>query len=347
MSERIITYGEAIREATEQEMARDPNVVVFGIGADDPKAIFGTTRGLLERFGPQRCFDTPLAEDCMTGVAIGMSMAGLRPINCHIRMDFMMLAMNQIVNIAAKARYMYGEQVSIPIVIRGIIGRSWGQGAQHSQALHALYMHTPGLKVIAPASPHDVKGALIQAIRDPDPVIFIEQRMLHYQKGPVPEDLYTVPFGKARVLAEGRDITLVGISWTTVECLRARTLLKDAGIDAGVIDTLSLSPLDDATMAAAAERTGRLLCVDNGWTMCGASAEIVARLAERFGSKNPVHLRRMGFAPTICPATKNLENEFYPDASKIAAAAHEMVKGTKRAWPFVDAHEITNFKGPF
>src|SRR5947208_7402484 len=147
-------------------MARDPSVIVLGIGVDDFKAVYGTTRGLLEKFGPERVFDTPLSEDGMTGVAIGAAMAGLRPIHVHIRMDFLTLAMNQIVNIAAKARYMYGGSVSVPLVIRAIIGRSWGQGPQHSQALHALFMHVPGLKIVAPATPYDAKGALIQAIRD-------------------------------------------------------------------------------------------------------------------------------------------------------------------------------------
>ncbi|TMJ08413.1 MAG: alpha-ketoacid dehydrogenase subunit beta, partial [Bacillati bacterium ANGP1] len=158
--ERILTYAEAVREATKQEMARDPSVIVLGIGVDDFKAVYGTTRGLLEKFGPERVFDTPLSEDGMTGVAIGAAMAGLRPIHVHIRMDFVMLAMNQIVNIAAKARYMYGGTVSVPIVVRSVIGRSWGQGAQHSQALQALFMHVPGLRVVAPSTPYDAKGCL-------------------------------------------------------------------------------------------------------------------------------------------------------------------------------------------
>jgi pyruvate/2-oxoglutarate/acetoin dehydrogenase E1 component len=155
---RELSFIDAIREGTDQQMAADPSVILFGLGVDDPKAILGTTRGLAEKYGPARVFDTPLSEDAMTGVAIGAAMAGLRPIHVHIRMDFLLLAMNQLVNIAAKARYMYGGQVSVPLVVRSIIGKSWGQGPQHSQALHSLFMHVPGLKVVAPSTPHDAKG---------------------------------------------------------------------------------------------------------------------------------------------------------------------------------------------
>src|SRR6266536_3527390 len=165
--ERILSFGDAIREATTQEMERDRSVIVLGIGVDDFKAVWGTTKGLVERFGPERCFDTPLAEDAMTGVAIGAALAGLRPIHVHIRMDFLMLCMNQLVNMASKAHYMYGGTVKVPMVIRSMIGKSWGQGAQHSQGLHSLFMHIPGLKVFAPSTPYDSKGCLVSAIRDP------------------------------------------------------------------------------------------------------------------------------------------------------------------------------------
>src|SRR5256885_16149722 len=168
---RNLPFVDAVREAADLEMARDPSVVVFGLDVDDPKAIQGTTRGLLEKYGPERGFGTPLSEDAMTGTAIGMALAGLRPIHVHIRMDFLMLAMNQLVNVAAKSRYMFGGQVAIPLVVRSMIGRSWGQGAQHSQGLHSFFMHVPGLKVVAPTTPYDAKGCLIQAIRDPNPVM--------------------------------------------------------------------------------------------------------------------------------------------------------------------------------
>src|ERR1044071_1756766 len=178
--ERTLSYIDAIREATDQEMARDENVIIFGLDVDDPKAIQGTTRGLVEKYGPERVFGTPLSEDAMTGAAIGMALAGLRPIPVHIRMDFLLLAMNQLVNVAAKSRYMYGNQVSVPMVVRAMIGKSWGQGAQHSQSLYSYFMHVPGLKVVAPTTPYDAKGTLIEAIRDDDPVMYVEHRILQY-----------------------------------------------------------------------------------------------------------------------------------------------------------------------
>src|SRR6516225_9436086 len=223
---RRTSYVEAIREATDQEMARDPAVVLFGLDVDDPKAIQGTVRGLLDKYGPERVFGTPLSEDAMTGAAIGMAIAGLRPIHVHIRMDFLMLAMNQLVNVAAKSRYMYGGRVAVPLVVRAMIGKSWGQGAQHSQGLHSFFMHVPGLKVVAPSTPHDAKGCLIAAIGDDNPVLYVEHRLLHYQSGPVPAEAYEVAPGQARVTREGDDVTLVGISSMQTECLGAARFLE-------------------------------------------------------------------------------------------------------------------------
>src|ERR671934_2730203 len=210
---RILSYIEAIREATDQEMERDSSVVVFGLDVDDPKAIQGTTGGLLEKYGQERVFGTPLSEDAMTGAAVGMALAGLRPIHVHIRMDFLLLAMNQLVNVAAKSRYMYGGRVAVPLVVRSMIGKSWGQGAQHSQGLYSFFMHVPGLKVVAPSNSYDAKGCLAAAVRDDNPVLYVEHRLLHFQNGPVPDGLYQVPPGKARVTATGTDVTLVGISY--------------------------------------------------------------------------------------------------------------------------------------
>src|SRR5438132_484482 len=230
--DRTLSYVEAVREATDLEMARDPAVIVFGLDVDDPKAIQGTTRGLLQKYGPERVFGTPLSEDAMTGAAIGMALAGLRPIHVHIRMDFLMLAMNQLVNVAAKSRYMFGGCVSLPLVVRTMIGKSWGQGAQHSQGLYSFFMHVPGLKVAAPATPYDAKGCLSAAIRNDNPVIYVEHRLLHFQQGPVPEGSFLVQPGKARIAARGTDLTLVGISAMQVECLAARRYLTEVGIEA-------------------------------------------------------------------------------------------------------------------
>ncbi|MPZ74902.1 MAG: alpha-ketoacid dehydrogenase subunit beta [Deltaproteobacteria bacterium] len=347
--ERVLSYIDAIREATDQEMQRDLSVVVFGLDVDDPKAIQGTTRGLMEKYGRERVFGTPLSEDAMTGAAVGMALAGLRPIHIHIRMDFLMLAMNQLVNVAAKSRYMYGGQVRIPIVVRSMIGKSWGQGAQHSQGLYSFFMHVPGLKVVAPATPYDAKGCLIHAIRDNDPVMYIEHRILHFQKGPVPESSYTMSPGKARVTVKGRDVTLVGISYMHSECLRACRYLESIGIQAEVIDPIWLSPLDIDTIAASVHKTGRLCIVDNGWTTCGASAEIAALVTERLQGVKDVRVRRMGFAPVTCPPTPLLEDLYYPNGRTIASAAHDLVTGTHNGWlpdERLDLQEI-EFRGPF
>ena len=330
-------------------MARDPRVIVMGLGVDDPKAILGTTRGLAEKYGPLRVFDTPLSEDAMTGAAIGMALAGLRPVHVHIRVDFLMLAMNQIVNVAAKTHYMFGGRESVPLVIRAIIGRSWGQGAQHSQALHSFFMHVPGLRVAAPATAYDAKGCLISAIRDDNPVIFIEHRLLHGLASDVPPGPYECPPGRARIVAEGSDVTLVGISYMAAECLRAREYLKEKGISAEVIDPVWLSPLDMGTISASAGRTRRMLVVDTAWLPCGAGAEIITGVVEALGCGGDLRVRRMGFAQSSCPPTPSLEASFYPDARSIASAAYAMVSGDPRPWvpeERVDLRAV-EFKGPF
>jgi len=346
--DRILSYTEAVRECTDQAMEQDPSVIVLGLGVDDPKAILGTTKGLVQKHGTERVFDTPLSEDAMTGVAIGMSLAGLRPIHVHIRMDFLMLAMNQLINMAAKTHYMFGGQECLPLVVRALIGKSWGQGAQHSQALYSFFMHVPGLKVVTPTTPYDAKGCLMQAIRDNNPVLFIEHRLLHFQRGPVPESTYTVPPGKARVVAPGSDITLVGISYMQLECFRARYYLEDVGISAEVIDPIWLSPLDIDTVAASVMKTRRLIVVDNDWLTCGASAEIVAQVFERLHGKQ-AQVHRMGFAPVTCPPTPTLEELFYPNARTIAAAACKMITGESNHWMPAERADLreTDFKGPF
>jgi pyruvate/2-oxoglutarate/acetoin dehydrogenase E1 component len=347
--ERSLSYVDAVREAVDQEMARDPNVICFGLDVDDPKAIQGTTKGLAQKYGCERVFGTPLSEDAMTGVAVGMALNGLRPIHVHIRMDFTMLAMNQLVNIAAKYRYMYGGQTSLPMVVRSMIGKSWGQGAQHSQSLYSFFMHVPGLKVVAPTNPHDAKGCLIAAIRDDNPVIFVEHRLLHFQKGPVDESLYTVAPGKSRVVTPGNDITLVGISHMQLECMRAQRYLEDVGISAEVIDPIWLAPMDIDTIAKSALKTGRLLVVDHDWLSCGASAEIITSVLELIQGERAIQVTRMGYAPTSCPPTPTLEAAFYPNGRTIAAKAHELVRGTNQSWMPAERDDLKEieFRGPF
>jgi acetoin:2,6-dichlorophenolindophenol oxidoreductase subunit beta len=349
-SSRTLSYAEAVFEATRSEMARDPKVFVMGQGVDDARGMFGTTLGLHKEFGAERNFDVPLAEDAMTGVGIGAAMMGMRPIQVHQRMDFVLLCMNQIVNMASKMSYMFSGAHRVPLVIRAIIGRSWGQGAQHSQAFHSYFMHVPGLRVVAPTTPHDAKGCLITAIRDDNPVIMIEHRMLHNVRGVVPQASYEIAYGKARVLSPGKDITIVGISHMALECVRAKHLLEAANIDAEVIDPVSLSPLDSESIARSVERTGRLLVVDTGWLSCGASSEILSEVFERIAHKRPFAAKRLGYLPTPCPTTKVLENLYYPSPQSIAQAAYQLVRGADAPlWQpgKVDSSEVAEFRGPF
>ena len=347
MSHRELTYAQAIREATAQEMARDDSVIVLGLGIDDAKGIHGTTKDLHVEFGPERSFDTPLSEDAMTGVAIGAAMAGLRPIHVHERVDFLMLCMNQLVNVAAKASYMWGGSVRVPLVVRAAVGRSWGQGPQHSQALHAMLSHVPGLKVAVPSTAHDMKGCLIAAIRDDAPVVLIEHRMLYHIPGQVPEEPYETPFGRARRFFEGSDLTIVALGHMVLKALRARALLADTGVEASVIDPVTVKPLDVEAIVASVAEAGRLLVVDNAWTFCGASAEILASVAERLPGR-ALQMERLGFAPVPCPTSRPLERRFYPSAASIASAALRMVTGATRDWPeAVEPREVAAFKGPF
>jgi len=350
-SPRQLSYVDALREAVDLEMSHDERVFVFGLGVSDHKAILGSTAGLLDKYGPERVFTTPMSEDAMTGVAIGAAMAGMRPVHVHIRMDFMMLCMNQLVNMAAKTRYMFGGSYKVPLVVRSTIGKSWGQGAQHSQALYSMFMHVPGLKVIAPSNAHDAKGAMAAAIQDDNPVIFVEHRLLYSTEANVPEERYTIELGKARVVRQGTDVTLVGVSNMVVECLRAAELLEEIGISAEVIDPITLAPLDAHTISRSVAKTKRLLIVDNAWTACGASAEILSRMIEELAPGTATDMRRMGFAPTPCPTTPALEDGFYPNPSTISTKVHEMVRADDQPWtPDPEKAELAyqkQFKGPF
>jgi len=346
---RLLTYSQAILEGTRQEMSRDETVFVMGQGVDDFKGTIGTTLGLHEEFGAKRSFDVPVAEEGMLGVAIGAALSGLRPINVHIRFDFLMVCMNQLVNMAAKSHYMFGGSVHVPLVIRGAIGRSWGQGAQHSQAFHSFFMHIPGLKVVAPALASDAKGAIIAAIRDNNPVVFVEHRMLYNLEEHVPESPYISEIGKARVMQKGSDITIVGISHMVIEALRAHKHLESNGISAEIIDPIWLSPLDIDTITTSVEKTGRLLVVDTGWLPCGASAEIAMQVIERLQGQKNIVVERAGYAETPCPTTKPLENIFYPTSLTIASQAFKMIYPDSFPWAPIgeEAEEITKFKGPF
>ena len=325
--ERIISTAQAIREATAQAMQADPRVVVIGEGVPDPKGIFGTTLGLLDEFGSNRVFDMPVAENGMTGVVIGASLTGMRPVLTHQRVDFSLYSFDQIINNAAKWRFMFADQACVPIVIRMVIGRGWGQGAQHSQSLQALFAHIPGLKVVMPATPYDAKGLLLEAIRDDDPVIFLEHRWTHGFTGYVPENSYTIPFGEADVKREGSDITIVSSSYMTIECMRAEEMLRAHGIFAEVVDLRTLIPLDEETILKSVKKTGRLLVVDSGWKTGGFGAEIVARVTEKAWDSLLVHPERIALPDENSPSAPALTEMYYPTYASIVSVVVRMVGG--------------------
>ena len=344
---RRLSFAEAIRESLFQEMERDPSVIVYGIGVPDFKGIFGTTVGLADRFGPSRCFDTPLSEDAMTGFALGAALKGLRPVHVHIRADFLLLAMNQIVNMMSCHNYMTGGHTPVPVVIRAIIGRGWGQGAQHSKSLFSYFTHIPGLKVVAPTSPRDGKGLMVAAIRDNNPVIFLEHRWLHWIEDEVPEEPYEVPIGVSHVMRNGNDLTLVATSWMVIEAVHAAKILAGVGINIEVIDPRTLAPMDMGPIIASVKKTGRCLVADYDWVNSGLSAEIAADVgAQCFGLlKQPVE--RIGFVHTPCPTVRTLENHFYPNAETIVRTVEKMLQRSPMDLSGVDffSHE-RRFRGP-
>jgi pyruvate/2-oxoglutarate/acetoin dehydrogenase E1 component len=277
----VVSLATAINEALTIAMTRDPNVICYGLGVDDPKGVFGTTLGLQEKFGPERVFDMPTSENAMTGVGIGAALYGLRPVMSHQRLDFALLSMDQLVNNAAKWRFMFGGQRGVPLTVRMILGRGWGQGPTHSQNLHAWFAHIPGLKVVMPATPEDAKGLLLSSIFDDDPVIFLEHRWLHDLRGEVPEGDVRVPLGQARVLRQGGDVTVVAMSYMTIEGLHAVDHLAAQGIRCELIDLRTIRPLDWDTIEQSVTRTGRLLVLDTGTLTGSVAGEIVARAASK------------------------------------------------------------------
>lgn len=345
---REISYCQAINEALTQEMARDSSVFVYGIGVPDHKAVFGSTSGLREKFGPERCFDTPLAEDSMTGFGLGAALNGMRPVHVHMRADFLLLAMNQLSNMVSSYSYGSGGRLKVPLVIRAVIGRGWGQGFQHSKGMYSVFAHIPGLKVILPTTPRDAKGLLISAIRDDNPVIIIEHRWLYWQEGDVPEESYNIPIGEASVLRKGSDITLVAVSWMNVEALKASEILSKRGISVEIVDPRTIAPFNDELIVESVNKTGYCIVADNDWLHCGFSAEAAARVSQKcFGSlKAPV--QRIGFASTPCPTARHLENEFYANAVNIIRQIEQMLNLTPTDLSGEEFYSYEKkFKGPF
>ncbi len=345
---RTISYRQAINEALTEEMDRDQRVFVYGIDVADHKRIFGSTAGLVEKFGDDRCFSTPLSEDAMTGFGLGAAINGLRPVHIHMRVDFVLLAMNQIVNMVSTCRYSSGGTLRVPMVIRLVIGKGWGQAFQHSKTLHSYFAHIPGLKVVMPSTPNDIKGAIKAAIRDDGPVLIFEHRLLYDVEDEVQDDLDSYSLGKGRVLHKGDDITVVATSWMNVEAVKAAEILARRGVSVEVIDPVTIEPLDDELIFESVRKTGHCIVADNDWVSCGFSSEVSARVNENCFGKLKSPVKRIGFAFTPCPCTRPLEDEFYPNAIDIIRAIESSLGLSETDLSNESFYNYENkFKGPF
>jgi len=358
---RDLSYAHALREGLDQMMAVDNSVVVIGEGVPDPKGIFGTTLGLQNKYGSSRVFDMPLSENGITGVCIGASLNGIRPVMIHQRSDFALLAMDQIVNNAAKWHYIFDGKASVPIVIRMIMGRGWGQGPQHSQGLHGIFAQVPGLKVVMPTTPYDAKGMLIASIQDNNPVIFIEHRWLHPVTGNVPKDFYSVPLGKAKLLKEGNPdtLTIAAFSYSTLEALdAAKALSKNMHIELEVIDMRCVRPLDFQTVIDSVVKTGRLLVVDTAFESGGVSGELITQVIKN----GFIHLKaapqRICMPDYPVPTSPYMTEGYYPGPQEIADKALELMSKSKIGDAYCNLkkqlmrhgkHDVPhiNFSGPF
>lgn len=330
------SFRQALNEALHLEMARDPRVIMLGedltggAGANGVQDAwggpFGVTKGLLGAFGPERIRDTPISEAAFIGAAAGAALTGLRPIAEIMFVDFIGVCMDQIMNQAAKFRYMFGGRARTPLVIRATYGAGSRSGAQHTQAMHSILTHIPGLKVVIPSNPYDAKGLLLQAIRDDDPVIFLENKMLYDMVGEVPDGAYTIPFGEARVVRDGKDVLIVAIGRLVGVAEEAARNLAADGISACVVDPRTTSPLDEDTLLELAEDIGRIVIVDECNPRCSIATDISALLADKAfdALKAPIKMVTAPHSPV--PYAPNLEDAYVPDAAAIAKAAVAVVR---------------------
>jgi pyruvate dehydrogenase E1 component beta subunit len=325
--QRELTYLEAVREALILEMRQDPEVFVIGEDVGVYGGAFGATRGLLEEFGPERIRDTPISEAAIAGAATGAALMGMRPVMEIMFMDFLTISMNQLVNQAAKIRFMFGGKASIPMVVRAPAGSGTGAAAQHSQSLEAWFIHTPGIKVVAPSTAADVKGLLVSAIRDNNPVIFMEHKLLYRTKGPVEEALYTIPLGQAEVKRKGRDLTIIAYSIMVPRALEAADELAKEGIEVEVVDPRTLKPLDTETIVQSVAKTGRVLITHEAPRTGGFGAELAAVIAdsEAFDYLD-APIRRLTGRDIPIPYNRTLERATVPQVEDIVAAARTLAQ---------------------
>jgi pyruvate/2-oxoglutarate/acetoin dehydrogenase E1 component len=332
MSTRELTFAQAIREALDEEMARDERIIVLGEDVGAWGGVFRTTEGLFQKYGPERVIDTPLSEEGFVGLSVGAAMTGFHPVPEIMFGDFITLVMDQLVNQAAKMRYMTGGQIQMPLTVRATMGGGRSSGAQHSQSWHAWFAHVPGLKVVVPSTPYDAKGLLKTALREPNPVIFFEDKVMYAKvKGPVPEEEYCIPFGQADIKRAGKDVTLIAISRMIHPTLAAAEKLAAEGIDAEVIDPRTLTPLDKSTLIESVKKTSGAVIVDEGYQHFGATAELASTIAYGAFDYLDAPVERLGALDVPIPFTPVLENATIPDETKIIAAVHRVLEGRRSA----------------
>ena len=323
---REISYAEALNEALREEMRRDDRVIVFGEDVGVFGGVYRVTKGLLEEFGPERVLDTPISEAAIAGTAIGAALMGLRPVAEIMYVDFLTLATDMLITHAAKLRFMSGGQVKLPMVIRTQYSLGRAHGCQHSQFLAACFLQSPGIKVVLPGTPKDAKGLLKSAIRDDDPVLFIESGVLYRLKGPVPEDEYLIPLGKCDVKREGEDVTIVAVARTVTEALKAADKLAEEGISAEVIDLMTIQPMDYDTIVKSVMKTNRLVIADDSVKTCGISAEVSAYISEFAFDYLDAPIIRVNSPPLPIPFSPQLEKQYMIDSDKIVDAVKRLVK---------------------
>ena len=314
---RELTYADALREALREEMLRDPNVILLGEEIGVFNGVYKVTRGLLDEFGPERVRDTPISEAAIAGAAVGLALAGLKPVAEIMYMDFLPICMDQLATQAAKMRFMSGGQLKVPMVLRTQYSLGRQHGSQHSQFTPAWFLQVPGIKIVLPSNPYDAKGLLKSSIRDPNPVLFIESALLYRTKGPVPEEEYTIPLGQAEVKRKGEDITIVGISRQVGEALSAAIKLEQSGISAEVIDVRTLQPLDLKTIIESVKRTSRLVIASDDVKTGGVGAEISASVSENAFGYLDAPIARIACPDTPIPFSPPLEQSYMPNADKI------------------------------
>ena len=348
------TFANAINDALQISLKKDKKMLCFGLGVTDPKGVFGTTLNLEKNFGSSRVFDVPTSENTITGVSVGAALNGIKSVVTHQRLDFFLLAMDQLVNSAAKWHYMFGSRKSVPITIRLIIGRGWGQGPTHSQSLQSWFNHIPGLKVVMPTFASDAKGLLLSSIADPNPVIFLEHRWLHNTTSKCKNGDYKIKIGKARICKKGKDLTIVSMSYLTLEAIKAANYLHDKyRIKAEVIDLRTIKPLDWRTIFKSVEKTKRLLVLDTGFTTGSVAGEIIARVSIEKFKKLKSAPARLAMPDVPEPTSFSLTKNFHVSFKDIIESALKILKVKNRhSFKSLRSNKLHDqpdewFKGPF